>query len=173
VRVGDARPPPFILSTITYKIVMYAPAERADSPPPFLTVPLYVNCGGERSKKGVNDYGIRMPGSLTKGFWPCREGGCVTFPLLSIQLNFIWRNQTTIDRYHMAKTSCFFRQKQVFSFSKNFETFMFFAHTLPYEFTFCKSANMTSLEVSLNTKKILAEFDVDFIWWGFQTNLQK
>jgi hypothetical protein len=30
---------------------------------------------------------------------------------------------------------------------------MFFAHTLPYEFTFCKSANMTSLAVSLTTKK--------------------
>jgi hypothetical protein len=31
VRVGGARPPPFTLSTITCKVVVYAPAERADT----------------------------------------------------------------------------------------------------------------------------------------------
>ncbi len=36
VRVGDARPPPFTLPTITSKVVVYAPAERADTLPLFL-----------------------------------------------------------------------------------------------------------------------------------------
>jgi hypothetical protein len=30
VRVGGSRPPPFTLSTIAYKVVVYASAERAD-----------------------------------------------------------------------------------------------------------------------------------------------
>ncbi len=29
--LSDARPPPFTISTITYKVVMHAPAERADT----------------------------------------------------------------------------------------------------------------------------------------------
>ena len=39
VRVGGARPPPFTLSTITYKVVVYAPAERADTLPLFRLYP--------------------------------------------------------------------------------------------------------------------------------------
>ncbi len=42
---GGARPPPFTVSTITYKVGMYAPAERADTLPPVSTLPLYVLCG--------------------------------------------------------------------------------------------------------------------------------
>ncbi len=34
-----ARPPPFTLSTITRKFLVYAPAERADPPPLFLIYP--------------------------------------------------------------------------------------------------------------------------------------
>ncbi len=42
-----ARPPPFTISTTKYKVVVCAPAEGADSPPPpFLLYPsLYVLCG--------------------------------------------------------------------------------------------------------------------------------
>jgi hypothetical protein len=36
---GGARPPPFTLSTITCKVVVYAPAERADALPLFLLYP--------------------------------------------------------------------------------------------------------------------------------------
>ncbi len=36
---GGARPPPFTVSTITYKVEEYAPAERADSLPIFLLYP--------------------------------------------------------------------------------------------------------------------------------------
>jgi hypothetical protein len=39
LRVGGARPSPFIISTITYKFVVYAPAERADTHPLFLLYP--------------------------------------------------------------------------------------------------------------------------------------
>ncbi len=39
VRVGDASPPPFTISTITYKVLVYAPAERADTLPLFLLYP--------------------------------------------------------------------------------------------------------------------------------------
>ncbi len=43
VKVGDARPPPFTLSTITSKVVVHAvpstPAERADKLPLFLLYP--------------------------------------------------------------------------------------------------------------------------------------
>ncbi len=37
--VGDARPPTFTVSTITSKVVVYAPAERADTLPLFLLYP--------------------------------------------------------------------------------------------------------------------------------------
>ncbi len=41
MRVGGARPSPFtILSAITYKFVVFAPAERADTLPLFLLYPL-------------------------------------------------------------------------------------------------------------------------------------
>jgi hypothetical protein len=36
---GVARPPPFTISTITYKVVVYAPTERADILPLFLLYP--------------------------------------------------------------------------------------------------------------------------------------
>jgi hypothetical protein len=39
VRVGGARPPPFTLCTITYKVAVYAPAERADTHPLFHVYP--------------------------------------------------------------------------------------------------------------------------------------
>jgi hypothetical protein len=42
---GDARPPPFTKSTVTYKVVVYAPAEKAGTHPPISALPLYVLCG--------------------------------------------------------------------------------------------------------------------------------
>ena len=36
---GGAHPPPFTTSTITYKVVVYAPAEWADTLPLFLLYP--------------------------------------------------------------------------------------------------------------------------------------
>jgi hypothetical protein len=36
---GDARPPPFTISILTYKVVVYAPAERADTLLLFLLYP--------------------------------------------------------------------------------------------------------------------------------------
>jgi hypothetical protein len=36
---GGERPPPFTISTITYKVVVYAPDERADTLPLFLLYP--------------------------------------------------------------------------------------------------------------------------------------
>ncbi len=39
VKVVGARLPPFTISTITFKVVMYAPAERADKLPLFLLCP--------------------------------------------------------------------------------------------------------------------------------------
>jgi hypothetical protein len=36
---GGARPSPFTISTITYKVEVYAPAERADPLPLFLIYP--------------------------------------------------------------------------------------------------------------------------------------
>jgi hypothetical protein len=41
---GGARPPPFIISTITYEVVVYAPAERADTLRPISPRPLHVLC---------------------------------------------------------------------------------------------------------------------------------
>jgi hypothetical protein len=38
---GSARLPPFTISTITYKVAVYAPDERADTLPLFLHYPLY------------------------------------------------------------------------------------------------------------------------------------
>ncbi len=44
---GGARPPPFTISTITYKVVAYPPAERAKTPPPplFLLYPYMYSVG--------------------------------------------------------------------------------------------------------------------------------
>jgi hypothetical protein len=39
---GDARPLPFTLFTITYKVAVYTPADRADTLPLFHFYPLYV-----------------------------------------------------------------------------------------------------------------------------------
>ncbi len=36
MRIGVARPPSYTVSTITFKVVVYAPAERADTHPLFL-----------------------------------------------------------------------------------------------------------------------------------------
>ncbi len=36
---GCTRPPPFTISTVTYKVVVYAPAESADTLPLFLLYP--------------------------------------------------------------------------------------------------------------------------------------
>ncbi len=41
---GGARPPPFTQVTITYKVAVCAPAERADTIPLFSSIPLYVLC---------------------------------------------------------------------------------------------------------------------------------
>ncbi len=49
VRAGGACPPPFTISTITYKVkrsVQYAPAESADTHHPISPLPLSVLCGG-------------------------------------------------------------------------------------------------------------------------------
>jgi hypothetical protein len=40
---GLARPPPFTISTITYKVVVYVPVERADTLPLFLLYPYYMD----------------------------------------------------------------------------------------------------------------------------------
>jgi hypothetical protein len=43
-----ARPPPFTISTITVKVVVYVPAERADTLPLFLPYP-YMYSGDEET----------------------------------------------------------------------------------------------------------------------------
>ncbi len=47
-----ARPPLFIKSTITYKVVVYAPAERGRYNP--LISPLYLLCLSKYSREGTN-----------------------------------------------------------------------------------------------------------------------
>ncbi len=50
---GGAHPPPFNISTIMYKAVVYAPAERADTLPIFLLYPYVYFCAGPHpSTKG-------------------------------------------------------------------------------------------------------------------------
>jgi hypothetical protein len=44
MRVGGARPPPFTLFSFTYKVAVYASAERADTLSVFIST-LYVLCG--------------------------------------------------------------------------------------------------------------------------------
>ncbi len=45
----------FTLFTIRYKVVVYAPAERADTLYPFSTLPLYVLCGRIKSVDLMKD----------------------------------------------------------------------------------------------------------------------
>jgi hypothetical protein len=49
VSVGGARPPPLTLSTITYKVIVYAPAERADTLTLILLYPYIYSVGGMTS----------------------------------------------------------------------------------------------------------------------------
>ncbi len=42
---GGSRPPPFTLSTVTNKVVAYAPAERADTAPSISPLHLHVLFG--------------------------------------------------------------------------------------------------------------------------------
>ncbi len=56
VRVRGACPPPFTISTITYKVVVYAPAEMADTLPPISTLPLYLLCGFNSQQGLLTDY---------------------------------------------------------------------------------------------------------------------
>ncbi len=44
---GGARPPPFTLSTITSKVVLNAPAERADKLLPTFSPLAFLLCGGD------------------------------------------------------------------------------------------------------------------------------
>ena len=53
--VGGARPPPFTISTIRYRVVVYAPAERADTLPPISLLPLYVLCGAAIPFTGLRE----------------------------------------------------------------------------------------------------------------------
>jgi hypothetical protein len=46
---GGAGHPPFTLSTITSKVVVYAPAERADTLPLFLLYPYMYSAGNSSS----------------------------------------------------------------------------------------------------------------------------
>ncbi len=46
---GDARLLQFTLSAITYKYVVYVPAERADTLPPTSPLPQYVICGPHKN----------------------------------------------------------------------------------------------------------------------------
>ncbi len=41
------RPPPFTIFTIMYKVAVHVPAERADTYPPFSSLPDKVLCGAE------------------------------------------------------------------------------------------------------------------------------
>jgi hypothetical protein len=50
---GGARPPPFTLSTITSKVVVYAPAERAGTLPLFLLYPYMYSVGQISAKTMV------------------------------------------------------------------------------------------------------------------------
>ncbi len=58
MRVGGALPPLFTISTITYKVVVYVPDERADTLPIFLlySVPGLCMKGGGGGKMAVLEF---------------------------------------------------------------------------------------------------------------------
>jgi hypothetical protein len=59
--VGDARPPSFTISTIAYRVVVYAPAERADTLHLFLLYPymfsVMVSDDAECYSRGLAQHG--------------------------------------------------------------------------------------------------------------------
>jgi hypothetical protein len=57
-------PPPLALSLITYKVVIYAPAERADTLPLFLLYSIMYSALSPNSKyRGFGVYSINKTGS--------------------------------------------------------------------------------------------------------------
>jgi hypothetical protein len=60
VRVGDARPPPFTILTIPYKVVVYAPDERVDTLPLFLLYPYMYSVNKTTSQGGPGDDALSM-----------------------------------------------------------------------------------------------------------------
>jgi len=58
--VGGARPPPFTITTTTYKVVVYAPAERVDTLPLFLLYPYMYSVNKTTSQGGPGDDALSM-----------------------------------------------------------------------------------------------------------------
>jgi hypothetical protein len=92
VRVGGARPPTFTLSTITGKVVVYAPAERTDALLLFLLYPFplcgtHQSCmaGLSRILKGYSKIPIINSRILNKAV-PCTQ---YYFPAFLTDLNFV------------------------------------------------------------------------------------
>ncbi len=53
-------PPSFTLFTVMYKVVVYAPAKRADTlPPPYFISTLYVFCGAGHGNQKEKQHGAR------------------------------------------------------------------------------------------------------------------
>jgi hypothetical protein len=73
---GGARPPFFTITTITYKVVMYIPAERADTLPKFLcySVAYPVGGGGQNGCAGISkqSMGDRNREGIGLSYWPAR-----------------------------------------------------------------------------------------------------
>jgi hypothetical protein len=92
VRVGDA---PFTITTITYKVVVYAPVKRADTLPLFLLYPYMYSVaeteanGDSRSKYGRYPSLVGPLGSSCryKRFLSCL--GCSSLPSVIFFFNFI------------------------------------------------------------------------------------
>jgi hypothetical protein len=77
VRVGGARPSPFILVTITYKVAVYAATERADTLPLFHLYP-YMYSVVRHKKKISEEEGKSFTSSLNSLLW--RKGNKDAFP---------------------------------------------------------------------------------------------
>ncbi len=78
VRVVGASPPPFTLFNITYKVVVYAPAERADTLPLFLLYPYMYSVRGKANERTTEYIGVET-----------KWGECICPISWSVQCNFI------------------------------------------------------------------------------------
>ncbi len=98
VRVGGARPPPFTLSTIMSKVVVYAPADKADKLLLFLLCVLPFHCFmihcNKKESKIFLIYKEIQSGAVAKSYM--RKGFLIYeemrkyFPIYGEAVSYIW-----------------------------------------------------------------------------------
>ncbi len=110
---GGARPPPFTIFTITYKAVVYAPAERADTVPLFLLY-LYLYSVGYKVQASFN-----ISFALSLRFILFRKNLRKSWNVLKIRKQFLYQVSDRVEGIDQ------WEKRRVYSTVVSFDRFRF------------------------------------------------